>query len=170
MLYLFVDAAGNIDFARTGYALKPRGDIDAVAIDVVDFDDDVAKVDANPVFDPMMLRQRCIATNHILLDHDAGSHGLYGTVENGDEAVACGFDEPAVVFSDGGFDELALEPLDAIVRSFLVDLHQSAVAGDIACHDGRKAPRRWLALRRLTNAARLDVTNLGHGSDWLPNC
>ena len=60
-------------------------------------------------------------------------------------------------------------PLDAVVRAFFVDLHQAAVAGDIACHDGRKAARHWFA-RWLANSARLDVTNLGHGSDWLPNC
>ena len=98
MLYLFVDAAGDIDFAGTGYAFKPRGNIDAVAIDVVGFDDDVAKIDADPILDPMMLGQRCIAANHILLDHDAAPDGLDGTIENRDEAVARGFNKLAVVF------------------------------------------------------------------------
>ena len=102
MLYLFVDAAGDIDFAGTGNAFKPRGDIDAVAIDVVGFDDDVAKIDADPILDPMMLGQRCIAANQILLDHDAASDGFDGTVENRDEAVARGFDKPAVMFGDAG--------------------------------------------------------------------
>ena len=55
VLYLFVDAAGDIDFAGLGYAFKPRGDIDAVAVNVVGFDDDIAKIDANSILDPMML-------------------------------------------------------------------------------------------------------------------
>ena len=71
---------------------------------------------------------------------------------DGNEAVARGFNEPAVVFSNGGFDDFALEPLDALVRPFLVDLHQAAVAGDIACHDGGQTPRHWLAWL-LTTAA-----------------
>ena len=167
MLYLFVDAAGDIDFAGTGYAFKPRGNIDAVAIDVVGFDDDVAKIDADPILDPMMLGQRCIAANHILLDHDAAADGFDGTIENRDKPVARGFNKLAVMFDDAGFDEVALDPLDARVRPFLVDLHQAAVAGDIACHDGRKAARRRLA-RWLAGSARLELANLGHGSDWFP--
>ena len=164
VLDLLVDAAGNVDFASLSYALESRRNIDAVAIDIVGFDDDVAEIDADPIFDPVMLGQRCVAADQVLLDHDAGAHGLDGAIEDGDEAVTRGFDEPAVVLSDGGLDEVALEPLDAVVRPFLIDLHQAAVAGDVACHDGGKTPRHWLAWL-LTTAARLDVTNLGHGSD-----
>ena len=57
VLYLFVDAAGDIDCAGLGDAFKPCGDIDAVAVDVVGFDDDVAEIDANSILEPMMLRQ-----------------------------------------------------------------------------------------------------------------
>ena len=57
MLYLFVDAAGDIDLAGTGDAFKPRGNVDAVAIDVVGFDDDVAKIDADPILDPICIRR-----------------------------------------------------------------------------------------------------------------
>ena len=57
MLYLFVDAAGDIDFAGLGDAFKPRGNIDAVAVNVVRFDDDIAEIDANSILDPVMLRQ-----------------------------------------------------------------------------------------------------------------
>ena len=97
------------------------------------------------------------------------SDGLDRAVENRDEAVARGFDKLAVVLFDAGLDEVALDPLDAGVRPLFVDLHQAAVAGDIAGYDRSKAPRRWLA-RWLTGSARLDVTNLGHDVDWLPNC
>ena len=163
MLYLFVDAAGDVDFAGIGNAFKSRGDIDAVAINVVGFDDDVAKIDADPILDPMMLGQRCVAANQILLDDDAASDGFDGTVENRDKAVARGFNKLAVVFVDAGLDEVALDPLDAVVRPFFVDLHQAAVAGDIAGYDRSKAARRRLA-RWLASSARLDVANLGHGS------
>ena len=57
MLYLFVDAAGDVDLARIGNAFKSRGDIDAVAINVVCFDDDVTKIDAYSILNPMVLGQ-----------------------------------------------------------------------------------------------------------------
>ena len=152
MLYLFVDAAGDVDLAGTGNAFKSRGDIDAVAINVVCFDDDVTKIDAYSILNPMVLGQRCVAANQILLDDDAAPDGFDGTVENCDETVACGFNKLAVMFVDAGFDEVALDPLDAVVRPLLVDLHQAAVAGDIACDDRSKTARRRLA-RRLTISA-----------------
>jgi hypothetical protein len=55
VLYLFVDAARNENLARVGDTLKARSDVDAIAVNVVCFDDNVAKIDANPILDPMML-------------------------------------------------------------------------------------------------------------------
>ena len=152
MLYLFVDAAGDIDFAGLGYAFKPRGNIDAVAVNVVGFDNDIAKIDANSIFDPVMFRQRRIASHQILLNHDAAADGFDGTIEDRNEPVAGGFNQPAVMFHDAGFDEIALDALDTVVRAFFVDLHQAAVTGDIACHDGRKAARHWFARWRAKSA------------------
>ena len=57
VLYLFVNAAGDVDLARIGDAFKARSNVDAIAVNVVCFDDDVAKIDANSILDPMMLRQ-----------------------------------------------------------------------------------------------------------------
>jgi len=167
VFYLFVDAAGDVDLAGIGDTFEPSGNVDAVAVDVVYLDDNVAKIDANSIFDPMMLRQRRVAADQILLDDDAASDGFDGTVENRDEAVACGFDELPVVLDDAGFDEITLDPLDARVRSLFIDLHQPAVAGDIACNDRSKTARHRLA-RRLANSARLDIANFCHGSEWFP--
>ena len=55
VLYLFVDAARNENLARFGDTLKARSDVDAIAVHVICFDDNVAKIDANPILDPMML-------------------------------------------------------------------------------------------------------------------
>jgi hypothetical protein len=99
-----------------------------------------------------------------LLNHDAAADGFDRTIENRNEPVAGGFNKSAVMFYDAGFDEIALDTLDTVVRAFFVDLHQAAVAGDIACYDGRKAARCWFARWR-ANSACLDVTNLSHGSD-----
>ena len=58
VLYLLVNAARDVNLARIGNALETRSDVDAVTVDVVWFDDDVAEIDADPVLDPVMLRQR----------------------------------------------------------------------------------------------------------------
>jgi hypothetical protein len=69
-----------------------------------------------------------------------------------------------VVFDYTGLYEIVLNPLDPRVCSFFIDLHQAAVARDIAYNDRSETARRRLA-RWLTS--RLEVANLGHGSDWL---
>jgi hypothetical protein len=72
-----------------------------------------------------------------------------------------------VVFDYAGFYEIALDPLDATVCSFFVNLHQAAVARDVACDNRSKTTWRHLA-RRLATFTRLEVANFGHGSDWFP--
>ena len=123
LLYLFVNPARDVNLAGISNALKTRSNIDTIAVNIICFDDDVAKIDANSILDPMVLWQRCITTNQVLLDDDAATHGFYRTVENRDKAVPSSFNEFPVVFYDGGFDEIALDPLDAIVRPLFVDLH-----------------------------------------------
>jgi hypothetical protein len=87
-----------------------------------------------------------------LLDDDAAPDGFDGTVEDCDKTVTCGFNKLAVIFDDAGFDKVALDPFDAVVRPLLVDLHQAAVAGDIARDNRGKTARHRLA-RRLTISA-----------------
>jgi hypothetical protein len=142
VLYLLVDAAGDVNLARIGNTLKARGNIDAIAENVVCFDDNVAKIDANPKFNPMVLRHRCVASNHVLLDNDTASNSFDRAVENRNKSVTGGFDEPSVMPDNAGLYEVTLEPLHAKVRSFLIDLHEAAVARDIAGDNRSKTPRR----------------------------
>ena len=121
VFYLLVNAARDVNLARIGNTFKTRSNIDAITVNVVCFDDNVAEIDANPIFDPMMLRQRCVASNHVLLDDDAAPHGFDRTVENRNEAVAGGLDEPSVVLGNAGLYKVALDPLDASVRSFFIE-------------------------------------------------
>ena len=47
----FVDDRGDADAAGLGQRLQPRGDVDAVAVDVVALDDHVAEIDADAQHD-----------------------------------------------------------------------------------------------------------------------
>ncbi len=107
--------------------------------------------------------QRCVASNHVLLNDDATPHGFDRTVENRNEAVACGFDQPSMVLCDAGFDQAALDPLYAAVRSFFIDFHQAAVARDIAGDNRGKTARRCLA-RGLAALVRFKIPNFAHGA------
>ncbi len=127
--------------ARLGNTLKTRSNIDSITINIATLNDDVAEVDANPILNPMMLGQRCVASDHVLLDDDAAPHGLDRTIESRNKTVAGGFDKPSVMPCNAGFDEAALDPLHATVRSFFIDFHQPAVARDIANDNRSKTSR-----------------------------
>jgi hypothetical protein len=142
VLYLLVNATRDVNLAGIGNTLKARGDVDAIAENVVCFDDNIAKIDTNPIFNPMMLRHRCIASNHVLLDDDTAPHSFDGTVENRDKSVTSGFDEPSVMPHYAGLYEVTLDPLHAKMRSFFIDLHEAAVARDIASDNRSKTARR----------------------------
>ena len=47
----FVDDRGNADAAGLGQRLQPRGNVDAVAVDVVALNDHIAEIDADPQYD-----------------------------------------------------------------------------------------------------------------------
>jgi hypothetical protein len=53
--HLVAHRAADADPARLGQAFEPRRDIDAVAVNVVLVDDDVADIDADAELDPTLL-------------------------------------------------------------------------------------------------------------------
>src|SRR5882757_2276539 len=114
----------------------------------------------------MMLRQRCVASDHVLLNDDSAADGFDGTVENGEKAVTGGFDELAVVPHDAGLDEVALDPFHTAVRSLFIDLHEAAVASDITGHNRGKTARLTRGLT--AGLARLDIADISHDSDRSP--
>jgi hypothetical protein len=77
-----------------------------------------------------------------LLDDDTAPHRFDRTVENRDKSVTGGFDESSVVPHNAGLYEFALDPLYATMRAFFIDLHEAAVARDIASDNRSKTPRR----------------------------
>lgn len=96
-----------------------------------------------------MFRLRSVAADEILLDDDAASNSLDGTIENRNEAIAGRLHQASMVLDDAGHDEIPLDPLDAGVRALLVSLHQATVGRDIADNDRSESPRQRPARRRL---------------------
>src|SRR3974377_785666 len=98
-------------------------------------------MDAHQILDPNLSRLRGVASGHILLNDDGTAHCLDRAVKNCNEAVTRRFDEPSIVFCDAGLDEVALDSLDARVRTLFIQLHEAAVAYNIA-RDDRGAAQR----------------------------
>src|SRR6516162_287831 len=90
----------------------------------------------------MIPRQRRVATRHVLLNDNAAAHRLDRAIKHRDETIASGLDQSSVVFRDAGLDEVALDSLYAYVRTFFIDLHETAVTCDVTSHDCRKTSRR----------------------------
>ena len=131
---------GDADAAGVGDPLQPRGDIDAVAENIVVIDDDVADMDADAEFDPLRLGDVDIAHGHAALDLDRATDRIDGAAEFDQHAVAGGLDDAAAIFGDFGIDESFSAGLETGEGAFLVGAHQTAVAGDIGCENCRKPP------------------------------
>ena len=68
--HLLVGRTGNANPARLGDPFKPRGDIDAVAEDIVAVNQDLAEVDAHAIDDAPVLGDALVALRHLLLHED----------------------------------------------------------------------------------------------------
>src|ERR1044072_167416 len=112
-----------------------------------------------------MLRERGIAADEVLLNHDAAANGLNRAVEDGDEAIARGLHQTSMVLDDAGLNDIALDPLDADMRSLLVRLHDAAVGSDVADNDRRETARHGAVWRRLILIAGSEVANFAHAGD-----
>jgi hypothetical protein len=121
-----------------GQRLKARRDVDAVAVDVVAFDDHVAEVDADAEFDAAVVHRRAVAVGHAGLDGDGAAHRLDGARKVDQQAVARTLDDAAAMRGDMGLDQLAQMRLEEAQRAFLVMAHQPAVAHHVGRQDGRE--------------------------------
>ena len=64
---ILLHSGRNADPAGFGQRFQPRRNIDAVAKDIAIFGDDIADVDANAKFDPIVAGDRHIAFSHCSL-------------------------------------------------------------------------------------------------------
>src|SRR4029077_1625032 len=96
---------GDANATRLRNPFKARGDVDAVAKDIVVIDDDVTDVDADAKFDPLDLRHRSILLSHTALDLDGAAHRIYDAAELSEHAIARVLDDLATMFADLGISE-----------------------------------------------------------------
>ena len=129
---------GQADAARLAFVLDPRGDIDAVAKNIVTLDDDVADVDADPKRN--LLRRAIGLLCHLALHFDGAGNRIDGASELDQHSVASGLNDAAFVRCNGGIDDLAAYRLEGRQRSDLVGPHKPRIASDISRQHRRQSP------------------------------
>ena len=119
------------DAAHRRERLQPRGDVDAFAIDVVAFDDDLAEIDADPIADALCFGALGFGARRRLLDRESAANGGDDASELDERAVAHEFDQAPAVCRNAGIKNLASVDLQPFMRPGLVALRQNAIAGDV---------------------------------------
>src|SRR5271166_3638636 len=94
---LIIDRAGYQDSPRFGQLLQSRGDIDAVAIDIIALHHHVAQMDPDAESHPSRLRQPAVVGGELLLRLDRALHGLDNAGELGNDGVAPGVDDAPIM-------------------------------------------------------------------------
>jgi hypothetical protein len=135
---LVVDRRRDEDAAGLGDALQPRGDVDAVAQQVVALDDDFAQVDADAEVHPLRLGQRFVARLQRVLDLDRAAYALDHAAEFGEHRVARCVGDASVVVRDDAVDDRAMRGEDA-QRAGLVLVDEAAVADRVGGEDAGQA-------------------------------
>ena len=133
--HLVVHDAAHTDTARLGERFQTRRYIDAVAIDVVVVEDDVAEIDPDAELDALILRHPSVALGHRLLHLDRAAHRVDDTGELDQQPVAGGLDDPAPMLLDLRITQLAADRLQRGERALLVRPHQPRIARDIGGQD-----------------------------------
>src|SRR4051794_888220 len=138
-----IDLAANLpvgvirDADATGFRdpLKARGNIDAIAKDIVVVDDDIADVDTDPEFNPDTLRDVGVLHGHAALDLNRAAGGIDGAGKLDQHSVAGSLDDATAMRGDYWIEQRLSERLQIGKRAFLVTSHQTAVTGDIRRQD-----------------------------------
>src|SRR5713101_8753401 len=100
--------AGDADPARFGETLEARGDVDAVAVDLLAIHHHVAEVDADAELHPALRRQLLVFGLERGLDLDRALDRIHDAGELSKNAVTCGINEPSVMLRYQRIDQLAM--------------------------------------------------------------
>ena len=95
--------------ARLGELFQPRGDIDAIAIDIAVHQRHIAQIDADAEHHALRFRQCGIARGQGLLDLLCAGNRINDAIKGDKRAVAHQLDDPAMVPGDGGIGQFGAD-------------------------------------------------------------
>ena len=120
----FVDDRGDTDAAGIGERFQARGDVDAIAVDVVAIDDNVAEVDANPEDDAVFRLDGA-------LDVERTADRVDDTSELDEGAIADQLDHPAPVARDRRIEDAFPVALQGAERPGLIGTDHAGIADHV---------------------------------------
>src|SRR5262249_58477210 len=123
------------------HRLEACGDVYAVAIEFVAFDDDVAEVQSDTHKDCAVFRKHRVRCLHRLADLDRALHRIDGARELGPGAVAHEPNDATAVLGKQRLDNYLTPVGQGGERTSHVLLPQAALADDHRRQDGRDAAR-----------------------------
>src|SRR5690348_15764912 len=130
--------SSNADAARIGQCLQPRGNVDAITINVAAVDDHGTAIDADPQGNTTVLGCLGIAVDHRPLHLNGTAHGIDDTRKFDQHTVAGRLENAAMVLPDLRIDKGAAILLETLVCPFLVRSHQPRITRHIGSEDRRK--------------------------------
>jgi hypothetical protein len=140
--HLLVGSIGEADAARLCYAFEARGDINSIAKQVLAFDHHIPNIDSHTKLNPSLGRGVGVPAIHPTLDIERAAHRIYDRGKLDQNAVACGFHDPAEMERYGRVDQLAAQLAEAPERAFLIQPSQPRIARHVGGQDGGKLPGR----------------------------
>ena len=103
---VITDGARDRYAARRGDALQSRGDIDAIAKNIVTFDNDVANVHADAELNAAFLRQSAVSIANAALNLGSACDRVDDTGKFHQQAVAGEFDDAPLMLGDFAVDHI----------------------------------------------------------------
>src|SRR5262245_29097569 len=105
VLYLVVYDARDQDAAGIGQCFQPCCDVNAVPINVVTIDDNIANIDADPELNAIFRRDFAVAVKHATLNVDSAAHCVDDADKFYQHPVSSGLNNSAAMFGDLGIDQ-----------------------------------------------------------------
>ena len=119
---LIIRTAGNNNSACVGKALKTIRNVDPRAVDIIAFDDHIAKVDADSKLKPLVSRNPGVFGGFGLLNFYPTSGRIYDARKLDEQTVAHALHEAAVMFSKFWLEYIFEIGQKLASRSFLIPL------------------------------------------------
>jgi hypothetical protein len=134
---LFVNSSGHEHAAGLRNLLQPRGDVDAVADQVVAIDNDIAEMDADAKNDGFLGGSVELRPFELLLDRRSTIHRLDYRRELDQHAVAHQLDCAPAMLGDQRFDDLLASCFQGGKGPDLVGFHHAREADDVGGQNSR---------------------------------
>ena len=158
--HVLVRRARNGHATRFGDALQPRGDVDAVANDILAFNQHIAEMDADPVEDALRLRGGFVGGRHLRLHRQRAFDRRDDGREFDEYPVARGLEQAPAVRGDNRLSGLPSLTHEAR-RAGLVLAHHARVADDVGGENRGKLARGCHRSTSTLRGFRLIITTTG---------